>query len=72
MRVTLEEAAKVESVTVDGFDITNICYEADDQLCFAKVYVKGIDGHPIQNHDKDDLLKTTLFGDVQVKFKEFA
>lgn len=47
-----------------GVEISNMCYEADDQEGWAKCYKAGPDGKPfIEN---GELMKEQLFGEVKI------
>jgi hypothetical protein len=57
-------------VHIDGRDITNRCYEADDVQGWAKVYVPDEAGYPQLAPDKSALLTETLCGDVVITLRE--
>ena len=71
MRVTASQhGGMVESVTLNGEDLTEHCFIADTKRGFVGLYVFGESGKPILNAKADAPLRHYKRGDVQVKWKE--
>lgn len=71
MRVTAKEHGHLDMrVTVDGVDVTERCYEADDEEGIVKCY--AFNGHRklSWNEAGDDLVCEELRGDVVIEMKD--
>jgi hypothetical protein len=61
-------ARQVNSVYVDGVDVTKRCFEADDEagyVCLYKVDERGI---PLRDIEREELATETIHGRVIIVF----
>lgn len=59
----------IGSVTIDGRDITNDCFEFDADAGWAKVYVKDEHGELILNSTEDGFVSEIICGQIKYTLK---
>ena len=71
MKFTVRHFDMVQSVWLDGRDVTHSCYEADTKRGLVKLYKRDENDEILRTADGEDLRRETLQGEVRVVLKRF-